>query len=132
MRLKPKALTLLEVVAALALLSTLLVTVLTAQNRLAHQTRRAELRLQAIDAAEQLLATWSATSPMVIPDATGQLPTEPILHWKVTLRTQQEPQLLSSGVQVACLRVSDQLDMDDTDSPPLVTVEFLTTSTIPQ
>ena len=52
------ALSLVEVVLALLLLASLLVGMITASGLHHQQIRRAELRLQAVAAAEQLLAEW--------------------------------------------------------------------------
>lgn len=125
-----RALTLLEVVAALALLTTMLVMILAAHDRLAHQTRRAELRLVAIDAADQLLATWTTTSPMVIPAAQGELATRPPLYWQVTAIA--SPELLPYGVGVAELRVFDEQAASAHQGAPLASVEFLTTAALPR
>lgn len=124
-----KALTLLEVVAAIAILATLLVAVLAAHDRLARQTKRGELRLAAIDTADTLLATWTSTSPMQIPATRGETDSSPKLYWQVT--AVPNPQLLEYGVQVARLRVSDVESIHDTRHPPLAAVEFLTTAALP-
>lgn len=128
MSLSRTALTLLEVVAALALLATLLASVLAAQNRLAAQTRRAEARLTAIDAADRLLAEWTATTPMTIPAARGEIPGRPLLYWQVNAKP--EPSLARLGIQIARLTISDQRHADG--EIPLTAVEFLTTAAIPR
>ncbi|WP_442483027.1 hypothetical protein [Aeoliella sp. SH292] len=123
------ALTLLEVVAAIAILATLLVLVLAAQDRLARQTKRAELRLMAINAADQLLREWSMVTPMAIPAASGSLNTKPVLYWK--LEAKPDPKLLPLGMQPVRLVVSDKRPtMGETDIP-LAQVEFLTTGSVP-
>lgn len=127
---KARALTLLEVVAAIALLSTLLVAVLAAHDRLARQSRRGELRLAAVDAADRLLTAWTATTPVVIPDVAGHFDTTPRLYWQVA--SVASPELLPYGVRIARLQVLDQDPRAGTDVAPLVDLEFLTTAAIPR
>src|SRR6056297_2078508 len=91
-------LTLIEVVAAIALLASLLASVLAAHNRLASQTRKAEQRLKAIEAADRLLAEWTSVDPMEIPAAEGEIRGKTPLVWTVTART--EPGLKDLGIQV--------------------------------
>jgi type II secretory pathway pseudopilin PulG len=123
------ALTLLEVVAAIAILATLLVLVLAAQDRLARQSKRAELRLVAVNAADQLLREWSTVTPMAIPAASGSLNTQPVLYWKLPVKP--APHFLPLGMQPVRLVVSDKKStMGDTDIP-LAQVEFLTTGSVP-
>src|SRR3954453_12241352 len=64
------AMTLVEVVGALGLLATLLVALLLARVRYTHQAALAERRLQAVAAAEALLATWHQ-DPRSLPRAGG-------------------------------------------------------------
>ena len=57
-RLRRPGLTLIEVVAGLALLATVLVLVFAARDRVAHQQVRADRRLAAVAAADALVADW--------------------------------------------------------------------------
>lgn len=121
-----KGLTLLEVVAALALLSTLLVAVLAAHDRLAKQTLRGRLRLEAIDAADALLAEWTLTQPMSIPGAKGRVKSNQRLYWYLSARSERDLEPL--GVQVARLEVYD--GEKESGENALATIEFLTTAAI--
>ena len=55
---RARGLTLIECVVATALLGTLLVSVLLADGRMRHQAKRAELRAEACEIADGLLAKW--------------------------------------------------------------------------
>lgn len=119
--------TLIEVVAALALLASLLVALLAAHDRLGTQTRQAKKRLKAIEAADRLLLQWTAVEPMQIPSAEGEFGKgADALRWQVT--TQGERGLEDFGLQVAELRVFSS--GQESNEPPLVSVEFLTTSAV--
>lgn len=123
---KYTGLTLIEVLASLTLLATLLVAVLKSHDRLARQSRLAHERLAAIEAAERLLDEWSVTEPMAIPARSGQTIGEPSFHW--TIETREDPNLDRFGVQVATLSVLPEKDSGD--GIPLARVEFLTTTAI--
>ncbi len=69
-------LTLVEVLAALALLSTLLVGTLMAHSRHAEQIRRSRRTLDALRRVDELLYRWMATDGLIPRTATGSLPGE--------------------------------------------------------
>lgn len=141
-----RGLTLLEVVVALGLVATLLVTMLVAHGRLTRQQRRAERQTEAIAAADQLLASWMATSPMVIParrgiieepserrvtsQIVGQPLARPPLEWQiqpVAMETATIP-----GTQVLRLEVFERETAASVMAPRLLAqVEFLSTAPLP-
>ncbi|MEM8670554.1 MAG: prepilin-type N-terminal cleavage/methylation domain-containing protein [Planctomycetota bacterium] len=123
---RTRGLTLIEVLASLVLLSTLLVAILQSHDRLARQTKTARERIDAIDAADELLQEWASVSPMVIPSVSGQTATDPTYDW--TIETRIEPELETLGIRIATLRLFEAQQSDDTQ--PLAMVEFLTTSAI--
>lgn len=127
MQSKRLAFTLLEVVAAIGLVASLLVAVLVAYDRLAKQTLRGRLRLEAIAAAEQLLSDWSMTQPMTLPAAEGTVAGNQQLKWRLVSRSQEG--LDPWGVQVATLKVYD--GAPDDQKQALATLEFLTTALVP-
>lgn len=118
--------TLIEVVAAIALLASLLVSILATHNRLARQTREAQERLVAVEAADRLLAEWTSTDPMKIPAAEGEIRGKTSLRWTLTGRT--DPSLEDLGIQVAELSLYPEAQA--ANGRPLVSVEFLTTTAI--
>ena len=80
-------LTLIEVVAGLALLATLLVAVLTTKAKLTRQWASAQQRLRAAGAADALLAEWWRDVKTFPRQASGTVSGEPRLAW----RTQAVP-----------------------------------------
>src|SRR5580765_2955956 len=76
------AMTLVEVVGALGLLATLLVALLLARARYTHQAALAQRRLQAVAAADALLATWHQ-DPRSLPRAgSGAVAGERQFTWR--------------------------------------------------
>ena len=118
--------TLIEVVAALALLATLLVAVLAASDRFGRQNRRAQKRLLAIEAADMLLSEWTATDLIAIDKADGETEDPAHFYWSVDSRS--ESSLEELGIQVAKLRIYENRPIGA--EVPLVVVEFLTASAI--
>lgn len=77
-----RGLTLIEVVVALALLSTLFVGVLVAFNRHAEQIRESRKTLDVVRRLDALLYEWRAEGGTVPPDDTGEFPGDDDLVWK--------------------------------------------------
>ena len=74
-------LTLIEVVAALALMATLLVAILTIKSGLSRRRAAADRRLRAVAAADGLLTQWW-TDPATFPvDRSGPVAADPSLGW---------------------------------------------------
>lgn len=98
-----QAFTLVEVIASLALLGTLLVGILVAQRRHAEQINGAHARLTAVEAADKLLAQWSAGGNWGTASSSGQFEDEPKLmwHWSVI----QSPELRPMGAAIGRLEV---------------------------
>lgn len=77
--------TLIEVVAGLALLAAVLILVFAAKSHVARQQVRADRRLRAVAAADALLAAWwqdPATFPRA---ASGGVPGQPGLAWQTRI-----------------------------------------------
>jgi hypothetical protein len=74
--------TLIEVLASLVMLATLLAGLLTAYGAHQRQLRRAEQRLAAIQAADELLAGWYGPRERVPRNANGLLPGTPPWRWR--------------------------------------------------
>ena len=114
--------TLVEVVGALGLLATLLVALLLARARYTHQAALAQRRLQAVAAADALLATWHQ-DPRSLPRAGGGMfAGEGQLSW----RTQRvaSPAVTDMGAAVVRLEILD--DRAEAVANPVITsVEFV-------
>src|SRR5436190_9188313 len=76
------AMTLVEVVAGLALLGTLLAAVLVVRARYAHQSAAAERRLQAVAAADALLSAWHRDPPSLPRSGSGHVEGDAQLAWR--------------------------------------------------
>jgi hypothetical protein len=77
-------LTLVEVVAGLALLATLLVAVLGTKARVTRQWAHANRKLEAVAAADRLLAAWWATPATFPRKNSGSVPGDAGLNWRTT------------------------------------------------
>jgi hypothetical protein len=84
LRRRRTGLTLLEVVAGLALLSTLLVAVLTTKARVTRQSAHAQRRLEAVTAADRLLAGWWRDVKRFPREGGGRVPGDAGLAWRTT------------------------------------------------
>ena len=116
-----RGLTLIEVVAGIALLSTLLVAILVSYRAHAAQVRAAKRRLQVIDFADQQMATWMSTGRTPPIGKKGES-TDGKYSWKIVRGEATTAKRL--GLDVARLEVrSKQQSAGDT---ALATVEFLT------
>jgi type II secretory pathway pseudopilin PulG len=116
-----KGLTLIEVIAGLLLMSTLLVGILTAGSRHMRQLRLAKQRLAAAAMADQLLTAWAqseqnlAVGECDAPDTAG-------LAWRV--RPVERPSSPESlGVEIVRLEVFDA--KADPTKQPLISVDVL-------
>jgi prepilin-type N-terminal cleavage/methylation domain-containing protein len=76
-----RGLTLVEVIAALGLLSSLMVGVLTALSSHKRMLSINELRLEAVDAADELLNKWTQLAGGIPAPARGKLPNHDLLEW---------------------------------------------------
>jgi hypothetical protein len=113
--------TLVEVVGALGLLATLLVALLLARARYTHQAALAQRRLQAVAAADALLATWHQ-DPRSLPRAgSGAVGGEGQLSW----RTQRvvSPAVNDMGAAVVRLEILD--DRVEAVNSVIASVEFV-------
>lgn len=116
-----RALTLVEVVASLVLLGSLLVGILVAHRRHAEQIRRASRRLAAVEAADRLLLRWAEQGIWGPTEPTGPCEGTPNLHWQWSVI--REPPLERLGAAKGRLEVFDNLS---TGGTPLVRLELLT------
>lgn len=106
--------TLVEVVAGLALLATLMASLLAVKTRVVHQAGLTERRAQAVAAADQLLSEWWR-NPKTFPRASaGMLPSG--FGWRTRI-VNNSPEV---GGQVVRLEM-----FDGPDIAPTVAVELL-------
>ena len=98
--------TLIEVLAALALLGSLAVAMVLSRGRLVEQHQRAEQKMQAIDIADQLLAQWWASEPKAIPVNTSG-PVEGHQDWVWETASYQQRALQPFDAHIVRLRIVD-------------------------
>ena len=118
-----RAFTLVEVVASLMLLGTLLVGILVAHRRHAEQIRGAAARLEAVEAAEKLFAEWSEKGIWGAAEPTGRFKEQPQLAWRWSVLP--STQLRRFGVAIGRLEIVSTVRQD---IRPLVQVDVLTTA----
>jgi prepilin-type N-terminal cleavage/methylation domain-containing protein len=82
----PKAFTLIEVVASLLLVGTLLVVVMAGHRRLVHQARLAQERIAAVEALDDLLAHADDSDVNPLVELEGKVPGNNLYVWRTTLR----------------------------------------------
>lgn len=121
----PRAFTLVEVVASLLLLGTLLVGLLAAHRQHTQQIRAAELRWEAIAAADQLLQSWQTDRAWGSLKPAGRFKGHGKFVWQWTVRT--SPELRNVPAAVGRL---DVLVADNSQEGPLVSVELLTNNVV--
>jgi hypothetical protein len=119
------AFTLVEVVASLMLLGTLLVGILVAHRRHAHQVRRAQARLAAVEAADRLLTKWSEEGRWGATSDSGRCEDAEKLVWR--WQVVPEPGLSRLNAAMGRLEI---MEKDAADSIPLVRLDVLTTAGI--
>jgi prepilin-type N-terminal cleavage/methylation domain-containing protein len=102
----PRGLTLVEVVAGLALLSTLLVAVLTTKARVARQWSHAQRKLQAVAAADELLTRWWQHKEQFPRQSSGAVAGDAGLRWRTT--SLENPPLNALRTSVVRLDILDQ------------------------
>lgn len=112
--------TLIEVVAGIALLGTILTTTVLAQARLLRQHQRALVKLQAVEAVDRLLTQWSVAGHEIPVGASGVLMETPLVSWRTRLQRAQTDGPLS----VAVVELTAYAASDPPDLPPLVRVEL--------
>lgn len=116
-----RAFTLVEVVASLMLLGTLLVGILATHRRHAAQIRSAQARLAAIASADKLLADWREQGMWGAAAPSGNCEGSE-LAWRWTVKN--APELRRVGAAIGRLEI---VDKRSDDTLPLVGVEILVT-----
>jgi len=122
-------LTLIEVVASVALLSTLLVGTLLAYGRHAHQIRRSRLRLQALRAADAMLTDWMDDPAALPARSRGDVPGEEGLIWET--RPVDSPHEGRLRIGIVRLSILAKDAGEDEEARPLATVDVAVGSVTP-
>lgn len=120
-----RALTLIEVVASLTLLVTLLASILAAYGRLAQQARLSQERRNAVRQLDQLVAQWLVAEQMPPENGAGLVPAQDSLVW--VTRTWPVPSHDNKWL-ASILRVEIRRRDASAASPPLASVELLVDS----
>ncbi len=98
--------TLIEVVAGLALLGTLLVSITLAKGRFTRQRAVADRQIQAIAATESLLAQWWQDLSTFPRQDTGEVPGAADLSWHTSLIDDADAQ--DAGAVIVRMQINDQ------------------------
>jgi hypothetical protein len=117
--------TLIEVVAGMALLGGLLSGVLVAYGRHVCQVRRAQLRIEAATAADRLLAGWfSGAEDGVRRHGSGRVPGKTRLRWRTHLLEDARVEG-ATGIQVVRLEIFEESKtLSEEKIEPLVFVDL--------
>jgi prepilin-type N-terminal cleavage/methylation domain-containing protein len=95
---RSRGLTLIEVVASLALLGTLLVTILMARQRYTRQWNLAVSKAEAVDVADQMLTQWW-NNPQTLPhEGRGDVAGHSDLTWRTRTINSQEADALNARI----------------------------------
>lgn len=119
-------LTLLEVVAAILLLATLLAGILTGLARQSRQLRRADVRMQAVAAADALLTDWQAAGAEIPESASGGAGQS--FAW----RTTPVPDATAASLYSRVVRLEVFSSSPPAASDPLLALDLLVPLPIPQ
>jgi len=122
-----RGLTLIEVVAGLALLASLLVGCLTAYGHHVRQVRQARQRLAAVRAADALLAQWFQESGRIPVAAQNSFAGAGQLCWRTRLISDPGAELLAS--QVVRLEILPPLDQPDRTT--ILSIDVLAPKALP-
>ena len=109
-----KAFSLIELIAAIAVLGTLLVGIVLAKARHTRQLARADRVHEAVLAADDLLATWWADGPGIPSNSRGPTPTDDTLQW--TTRPVEHDALERLGARVIRVSIHDSSDTTTTEA----------------
>lgn len=103
---KRSGVTLIEVLAALALLGSLAVAMVLSRGRLREQHALAEKKLEAVEVADVMLSQWWASDSKSIPDGrSGVVEAQPGWTWETEAISNRE--LTRFGAQIIRLRILD-------------------------
>ena len=120
-RWRRRGVTLIEALAGLVILGTLLAAVTAGRSRANHQHAQAEQRLAASRALDALLADWHASPASAVPlNASGVLSQSPGLAWRTTSRS--DPSAKSVHALITKVEV---FDSGSRSRVPLLSIDLL-------
>ena len=121
--------TLIEVLAGLAILSTVLVAILIAKGRYTRQHARAARLTEVVAATDQLLSEqW--TDQGIAPGESGPLPGLPDYEWRTFMHAAVLPRELENHARLVRLEVT-RADTNNTNNTPILTLDLLTPPEVP-
>ena len=113
-------LTLIEVIASMALLTTLLVGIVCAEGRHARQIRAAKERIGLVHQVDQLLSQWLKTDKVIPREATGLLPGSDQYVWQTHLLSDSA----NFDLQVEAVRLEVRPRTDLNSQRSLLTIDL--------
>ena len=123
---RARGLTLIEVVAALAILGTLLVGIVLAKSRHTHQLVRAKTQSRAVVAVDELITDWWTSLDGVPIDEQGELLGDTPLRWQTRLVDNDEIAALGARVvRVELFDITNTTPRGKGDADPLVSVDLV-------
>lgn len=122
---RSSGLTLIEVLVGLAMLSTLLVSLLVAQRRHREQLQAAGQKIAACKAADELLTGWFLSAASVPLSQAGSVPSNPALRWRTKILPNRETRRV--GVELVRLTIhsANAAGGKDHKLTPLVSVDVV-------
>jgi len=119
-RRRPRGITLVEALLGTVLLGTLLVAIIVVKGRLTVQAARAEARVQACEALNDLLEGWWPDRESLPRDQAGEVPDRPRWRWQ----TRRVPNEEADAVRAEIVAV-EVFAPDRRDTVPAARVELL-------
>ena len=113
--------TLIEIIAGLVILSTVLASLALARGRFARQWAAADRKLVAARALDDMIATWMDGSIPI--DRQGRLPNAKNCVWRT--RASRNPGTSNLGAAVVRIEVFDLADAERSNATPVVSVDLL-------
>lgn len=114
--------TLVEVIAALAIIATLVIVTLGAHSRLVKQWHRADLCLQGVDVAESLMSEWWENPQKIAHNDRGEV--EEPKGWRWVTHSIHDEQLKDNNLEIVQLEVFPPKSSKYANTPAL-TLDFI-------
>lgn len=121
---KRPAMTLIELIAGLVILGSVLAALAVARGRFARQWAAADRKLHAVKALDALIAEWmQAPAPQIPVNRQGALPDVKNCVWRA--RASRHSGSSKLNAEVVRVEVFDRADAEKANAPPIVTVDLL-------
>jgi type II secretion system protein I len=118
-------LTLIEVLVGLAILSTLLVSLIVAQRRHREQLQAARKKIDACQAADELLTGWFLNSGGLPLSQAGRVPNNRDLQWRTRIVPSKETRRVGVDLVRLTIHSANTADGKSGNLPPLVSVDVV-------